>query len=874
MTFLRRILRTFHRGSHWKDLEEELQFHVSMREQRNLNEGMIPEEARRQARLKFGNPAVWMERVSEVDLMLLLRSISQDFHFGVRQLWRNPWFAITAVLTLALGIGLNTAIFSVVYAVLMKPLPWPGADRMVAIYEHVPKFGTMNDSWPDFLDWQSQNHVFSKMAALQPTEFHLNMAGQDQPVPGASVTNAFFELFGANVILGRTFASDESVPGSSPAAVVSYAFWQHFLDGDRNALGRTIVLDGQPATLVGVLSPEFRVPYGPYEAFLPLGVKANTSQLKSRANHPGLKVVAELMPAVSAAAARIEMATIMDQLGQAYPDSDKSESAVIMPLMDQFVGQARSILLMLIGASGLILVLACANLANICLARAASRQREYSVRASLGAGRWRMFRQALVENMPLALIGGATGIGLAALLIKPIVHLYPHQLFRLKESGLNVMVICFATGISVASWLAFGLIPALVVSGRKELYPSMRMLSSGNRRRFARPRVRSTLLALEIAVALVVTISTGLLLRSLEAVTHVDPGFRPDHLLVLEGIHAMKGSASLENAVFYRELLERLRQLPGVRDASAAMELPLRGAFWTSPYVPDGHAEAPDTQQPWTKINFAMPGYFQTVGMHLLNGRFLNTGDDRAFVVVINETMARSLGRNDVIGRQIYVQYAPHPMMQIVGVVADEKQFGLEQKNMPEVFIPAAQSPMAAMDVVLRTTSDPESMANPAVAVVHDFAKDQSPPRALTMEDLLGSGLGDRKFASLLFSLFDCLAVTLAIIGVAGVVSYTVQQRTREIGVRMALGAKKRDVVTMIVFGEGAMPALVGVVLGIAGAAGIAHVLTNQLYGVTSSDPVTFAAASALMLGATLLASFIPARRAAGVDPSVTLRCE
>lgn len=872
MNFWGRLLRTFHQGSHRKDLEEELQFHVSMREQRNLNEGMNPDEARRRARLQFGNPAVWMERVSEVDLMLLLRSILRDLRFGARQLWRNPAFTITAVLTLALGIGLNTAIFSVAYAVLLKPLPWPGADRMVAIYENVPKFGTMNDSWPDFLDWRSQNHVFSKMAVLQPAEFHLNMVGEDQPVPGASVTNEFFELFGAKFILGRTFTSGESVPGSAPAAVVSYGFWRHFLGGDRNALGRVIVIDGQAATLVGVLSPDFSVPYGPYEVFEPLGVKANTSQLTNRANRPGLKVIAELMPCVSAGAARIEMSSIMDRLGRAYPDSDKNETVVITPLMDQFVGHARSILVMLIGASGLILLLACANLANMCLARAASRYREFSVRASLGAGRGRMFRQALVENLPLALIGGTTGIGLAALLVKPIVHLYPHQLFRLKESGLNGMVVCFAAGIAVVSWLAFGIIPALVVSTRKDMYSSMR--TSSRARRTARPRVRSTLLAVEIAIALVVTISTGLLLRSLKAVTHVDTGFRPDHLLVLEGIHAMKGGASPENAVFYRALLERLRRLPGVKNASAAMELPLRGAFWTSPYVPDGHREAPNTQLPWTKINFAMPGYFQTVGMHLLNGRFLTKEDDTAFVVVINETMARSLGQNDVIGHQIYVNYAPHPSRQIVGVVADEKQFGLEEKNMPEVFIPAAQSPVAAMDIVLRTTSNPESMANSAIAAVHEFAKGQSPPRALTMEELLGSGLGDRRFVGLLFSLFDCLAVVLAIIGVTGVVSYTVQQRTREIGVRMALGAKRKDVVTMIVVGEGTIPATVGVVMGIAGAAGLGHLLASQLYGVTSTDPVTFAAASALMVCATLLASFIPATRAARIDPSVTLRCE
>ena len=871
MAWLRRIFRTFRREAHQQELEEELQFHLAMRVERNREQGVAPEEAQRNARLRFGNPAVLLERLNEIDVWLLPKSLYEDFRFGCRQLWRRPGFAITAICTLALGIGLNTAIFSVAFAVLLKPLPWPGADRLVAINERVPKFGTMNDSWPDYLDWKAQNHVFSEMAVLQPWEFHVTMAGMEQPISGASVDDSFFPLFGANLALGRTFTSTESTAGAAPSAIVSYAFWQHRLGGEAGALGRSIQVDGQSATVVGVLSPDFSIPYGAFQILLPLGIKANTSQLANRANRPGLKVVARLRPDISIAQARTEMNTIMDRLGRQYPDSNKDESAVITPLMDQFVGRAREIMLLLLGASGMILLLACANLANMCLARAAARQREFSLRASLGAGRWRLLRQALVEDLPIALLGGASGVGLAALMMKPAIRRYPHQLFRLQDAQLNLTVLLFAAGIALASWLAFAIVPALVVSHRKAVYSSIRTSGISS---LGGSRLRSSLLAFEIAIALVVTISTGLLLRSLESVAHIDPGFRPDHLLVLEGMHADGGGSVQANTMFYDRLLERLRQLPGVRKASAVMELPLRGAFWTSPYVPDGRPEPPNTQQPWTKINFATPGYFQTVGMRLLSGRFLDKADDSMFVVVINETMARSLAERDPIGRQIYVSYAPHPAMRIIGVVADSKQFGLEQNNIPEVFIPAAQSPVAGMDVVLRTANEPSSIAGAAAATAHDMAETQPAPRAITMEALLGSQLGDRKFVGFLFSLFDCLAVILAVIGVSGVISYTIQQRTREIGVRMALGAKKRDVVRMIVLNQGGRPAVVGTIVGLASAAGVTRLLSHQLYHVSPSDPATFASAAVVLVGATLVASFVPARKAAEIDPAVTLRCE
>jgi len=875
MRWFRRLFLTFRMKGHQREMEEEIRFHLAMREQRNLDEGIPGDEARRRARIRFGNPVVWMETMSEIDIHIHLRSAIEDLRFGFRQLVRNPIFAVTGVLTLALGIGINTTIFTVADSVLLKPLPWPGADRMVAIYERMPKFGVMNDSWPDYVDWRSQNSVFANMAALQPSSSTVNLRGEDQQVPSVAVTNSFFDVFGVSPILGRAFTSQEAIPGSGLTAVVSYAFWRQFLGAEPSAVGRSIEVDGQAATVVGVLPPGFSIPYGRFEIYLPFGVKTHNPEVADRANHPGLGVVALLRPGVTLAAARTNMAGIMKRLSRSYTQSNRGETVVLTPLRDQFVGGARNILFLLLSATGLVLILACANIANMSLARAAARRREFAVRLSLGASRSRLFRQALIENLPLALLGGASGIGLAALIVHPLVHFYPHRILGLEDARLNAVVFCFAAAVCVTSWLLFGIVPAFAASRRTDAYTSIRT-TAPDTHISGHTRLRSSLLVAEIAIALVVTVSTMLVLRSLLAVTRTNPGFRADHLLVLESIHAGSSRGQSAGTIeFFRELLSRLRHLPGVKSASAAMELPLRGVIWTSPYVPDGHPQPPNTQQPWTEINFVMPGYFQTMEMRRLGGRFFSEADSNsAPMAVINETMARSIGVANPVGGQLYVAYAPHATMQIIGVVSDEKQFGLDKHDMPEVYIPATQSPVPVMDIVLRTSSPPEFLANAARLTVHDFAKSRSAPRAVPMEMFLDSNLADRKFVSLLLGLFDVLAVTLALVGVAGVVGYMVEQRTHEIGIRMALGASRTHVMNMILLGQCAKFACLGVAVGIGCAFALTRLLASQLYGVQPSDPLTFVAASIGLMVVTLLASYFPARRATMVDPVVALRCE
>jgi putative ABC transport system permease protein len=874
MSWWQRIRNLGRRDKVDAEIAAELRAHLSMAEEEMIGQGMSEPEARRAARLKFGNPVAVQEKVSEADTLLLLRNAIEDLRFGLRQLWHSPVFTLTAVLTLALGIGANTAIFSVANAVLLQPLPWPGAGRMVAIHERLPRMGMMNDSWPDYVDWRAQNDVFEDMAVLQPGAFTLVQAESQVSLPGASVTNSFFSLFGATPILGRTFTTAESAPGGSPAAVVSWSCWQEYLGGDSSAVGRTVLLDGQAVTVVGVLPRGFTIPWGAYQIYQPIEVNAETQQMANRANHPGLQVIAKLRRGVTLQAAGVEMNSIMQRLGRAYPQADKDESVVMAPVLDQFVGEARDTLWLLLAATGMVLFLACANVANMALARSAARQREFAVRTSLGAGRGRLFRQALTENLPVAVLGGAGGFGLAALGAGPLVRMYPDRLYRLETAHLNGTVLAFAGCLILASWLLFGIVPAMAASRRRDPFASLRTAAAGGLP-VQHGRSLSVLLAAEIAIALVVTVTTGLLLRSLSAVAHVDPGFRADNLLALQGVHGEQPGTSAQNVEFYRTLLARLRHLPGVADASAGFSLPLQGAFWTSPYVPDGRPQAANTQQPWTEVNVVMPGYFQTVGIRLLRGRLLTDTDDAGStpVAVVNRAMARALSSGDATGRQIYVPYATHPALQIVGVVADVKQFGLDRGVMPEVYVPVSQSPLPSMDIVLRTSAKPEAIEHTAVMAVHDFDKNQPQPKAVSLSAFLDAGLGGRRFESLLLGLFDALALVLAVVGVSGVVSYTVEQRAHEIGVRMALGASRGRVLAMVLRGTLGRVGI-GLVLGIPAAIAAGRAFASQLFGIEPWDPAMLALATLLLALAALAAAAIPARRAASIDPMRALRSE
>lgn len=796
----------------------------------------------------------------------------RDIRYALRQAYRNPGFATIAVLTLALCIGANTAFFSLVDAVLLNPLPYPGASRMVYVWESLPrlKMKYMGVSWPDFFDWRNQNRVFDAMAAVGRHRITLTGMGAPVVMWAASVSRSFFELMGVRPSLGRTFTALECKPGGSRVAVVSHSFWQNYL----HAVGRLITLNGWPAMVIGVLPPGFKFPGLHFGVYLPLGLESNVPAMVVRADHP-LEVFAKLRPGVSLTQVQANMDTIMDRLGRQYPRWDRNERAILTPMRAFLTGGVRHQLILMLGAVACVLMLGCTNLASMLLGRATVRRHEFAVRAALGADWWHLVRQLLVESAILSALGGVAGLFVADLTITPFVRLYPHRdrAFGLNNAHRDPRVLLFTFVITAAATVLCGLAPA-VSAARTDPKAWLSGVAGGNTR--ATPRLRSALIVFEIAIALVLAIGTGLLLRTLVVIGNVNPGFRADHLLVLDVPETRLGANPQHSVAFFRSVLMGVNHLPGVISASGAMELPLGGPPWISPYVPFGQPSAGNTQEPWTAINPILPGYFRTMKTRLIAGRFFSDSAraDSTPVAIINQVLARRLApRGNAIGRRIYVRYCPHPVLQIVGVVADMKQFSLTRPDMPEVYVSEAQVPISSMTIVVRTSVDPQSIAHSAVAVIHQIDYERPVTHVTTMASVIASSTADRRFLASLLGLFGILGFVLAGVGIFGVTSYGVAQRTHEIGVRMALGAQERSIRWMVVR-QGISLALLGVAGGIVGAFVLTRFLSGFLYGVKPIDAFTFVAVSLLLTGVALLACYVPARRAAKVDPVVALRHE
>ncbi|HKT10264.1 MAG TPA: ABC transporter permease [Terriglobia bacterium] len=860
-----------------QDLDEELEFHLAMRQQKLVEEGMPAEEARYAARRALGNPTQTKEAARDLWSFPFIETLGQDLRYGLRQLRRNPGFTGVAVLTLALGIGATTTMFSVVNAVLLEPLPYPGAKKLVSIHESLPKAPFLNDSWPDYLDWQSQANSFEQMAAIQPRPFTLRGVGDPKAVMGAGVSGSFFPMLSASPLFGRTFAPSEEKPGGGLVVVLSHEFWQNAFGSDSHVLGRVVSLDNQAATIIGVLRSNFRypAPYAGPSLYFPIGVEANIPSMTSRANHPGINVIAKLRRDVPLKAARAQMDAVMDRLGREYPKSDRNEKAVLTPLVEQFVSGVRLQLLMLLGAVGLVLVLACANIANIALARSLKRWREFAVRTAIGAGHGRLVRQLITEGFLLSGLGGAGGILISLLATGPLTGMYPHPVFGLSQARVDWRVLLFALGICIISGIVFGLVPALEARGPNLTIWLKGGVAAGRARGGA--RLRAILVVGEVAISVIVVIGAGLFLRSLIAAMNVDPGFRPTHLLMVRVVppNMLGGMQRWQN--FVSEAVRRLDHLPGVKSTSTVMTPPLMGTFWTSPYTPSGHSAPPDTQEPWTAINEISAGYFRTLQTPLIEGRFFRDSDDATSlpVAIVNESLVRKVAPGEpAIGKRIFVRYAPHQLLQIVGVVKDIKQYSLTTEVMPEAFLPENQlGPGGPVAFMVRVSGDLQGITRSVSASLHGLNKEQPPPSAVPMASVLRSTTADREFIALLVALFGCLATSLAAVGVLGVMGYTVAERTHEIGIRMALGAQRHDVLRMIL-GQGLSLALIGVAAGIMAALGLTGVVSTLLYCVKSTDPLTYITVSLLMIAVALLACYIPARRAAKVDPIVALRYE
>ena len=802
----------------------------------------------------------------------------QDLRYGFRTLLRNPGFCAVAILALAMGIGPNTAIFTMVNAVLLKPLPVPEPNRVVMIWGTLLKsgFDQMPVSAADYLEWKKQAHSFDQMsAAFAIPEFGLNVSGAGDPerVSAALASKEFLPALGIKPIVGRNFLPEEDRPGGPPAVLISHALWQRRFHSDPAAIGRSLTVDGIPRTVVGVVPHELGEMVAA-DLWLPTAINPNNPE---RQNHQ-FGIVARLKPSVTVAESRAEMAVIARRLESAYPATNTGWGVTLFPMAEMFTGRIRPVLLILLGAVGLLLLIACANLANLLLARAATREKEIAIRGALGAGRLRLIRQLLTESLVLALAGGALGLILAAWGVRLLRSVVPDMFPMLQHMSVDVPVLAFTFGISILTGLLFGLVPAWR-SSHTDLNTTLKEAAGRSESAGGSHRIRSFLLAGEVALAVLLSVSAGLLLRSFVRVTEVNPGVRTANILTMNlSLPEVKYDTPQKRATFYKDLIERVDALPGVRSAGAVVFLPLRVSIlsfriWVNSFTIEGRPPVPQDKQPLADYRPATPGYFNTMGIALRQGRLFDQHDDldAKRVVLVNEAMVRKhfphenpLGQRIVMGKP----------MEIVGVVADAKLYGLDAPVEPAVYVPHAQhSGDSSMAVVVRTEGDPTVVAAAVRREILKLDPEQPISNVRSMEQVLSDSLMLRRVAMLLLTVFASLALTLATVGIYGLTAYSVSRRTHEIGLRVALGASQSQILRMVV-GRGLVTSLIGAAIGVAAAFELTRGLSGMLYGVTATDPLVFAGVPLLLIAVSVLASYVPARKATRIDPLVALRYE
>jgi putative ABC transport system permease protein len=801
----------------------------------------------------------------------------QDLRYGFRTLLRNPGFCAVAILALALGIGPNTAIFTMVNAVLLKPLPVPEPNRVVMIWGTLLKsgFDQMPVSAGDFLEWRKQARSFDQMsAAFAIPEYGLNISGAGDPerVPAALASKEFLPALGIKTIVGRNFLPEEDRPGGPPAVLIGNALWQRLFHSDPAAIGRTLTVDGIPRTIIGVVPHELGEMVAA-DLWLPTAINPINPE---RQNH-NYGVVARLKPGVTVAQARAEMMVIAGRLERAYPATNTGFGITLFPMAEMFTGRIRPVLLILLGAVGLLLLIACANLANLLLARAATREKEIAIRGALGAGRRRIVRQLLTESLMLAFAGGALGLVLAAWGVRLLRSVVPDMFPMLQQMRVDLSVLAFTFGISILTGLLFGLAPAWK-SSRTDLNTTLKEAAGRSESAGGSNRIRSFLLASEVALAVLLSVSAGLLVRSFARVTAVDPGVRTANILTMNlSLPEVRYDTPLQRATFFKSLIERLDALPGVRSAGAVMFLPLRVSMLSfrvgvSSFTIEGRPPVSQDQQPQADFRIATPGYFNTMGIAVRQGRLFDQRDDldSKRVALVNEAMVRKhFAHENPLGKRI-VMGKP---LEVVGVVADAKLYGLDAPVEPAIYVPHMQRPGDSMGVVVRTVGEPAAMASAVRREILKLDAEQPVSNVRSMETVLSDSLMLRRVSMLLIAVFAALALTLATVGIYGLTAYSVSRRTHEIGLRVALGASQSQILRLVV-GRGLVTSLAGASIGVAAAFELTRGLAGMLYGVGATDPLVFAGVPLLLVAVSVLASYVPARRATRIDPLVALRYE
>ena len=821
-----------------------------------------------------------------------MQTIWQDVRYATRMLLKHPGITFIVIVALALGIGANTAIFSVVNAVLLQPLPYEESDRLVFLTESTATVDEMSLAYPNFMDWRAQNHVFDKIGVYNRQSYNLTGAGEAERIITGQVSADLFSALRVNAQLGRVFTNEEDKPGATPVVVLSHALWQRRFGGQANIINQALTLNGKSYTVIGVMPQGYQFP-SRAEMWVPVGQLSGDATWRQRSNHMGLWAVARLKPGVSLASAQADMENIALNLERQYPDINAGSRVKIQPLIEVFVSEIRRALWVLFAAVAFVLLIACANIANLLLARASARQKEMAIRSAMGAGRWRIVRQLLTESVLLALVGGSFGLLLARWGIDLILYVSPDAIPRSKEISLNWRVMSFTIGVSCVTGVLFGLVPALQ-SGGVNVHKTLKETGRGVT---GRHWLRSSLVVVEVAMTLVLLIGAGLMLRSFYRLQNISPGFSYEHVTSFSvSLPAQKYATEAQRADFYKRLLDNSRALPGVEATAATSGLPLGNNGWQTSFAVDGRPLPPRDQIPSMSACLVTPDYFRAMNIPLKAGRYFVDSDNRSFLtgkdlskfnenektmaglnsIIIDEEFARRYWPNeDAVGKR--VKLGPQdklPIVTVVGVVGRVKMEGLRQEsNRVQGYFPYAQILGSDMTVIVKGSSDPNQMMAAVREQVREIDANQPIYSIRTLNEILAESVAPERLNLTLLGLFAGVALLLAIVGIYGVMSHAVTQRTHEIGIRMAVGAQPRDVFRLVI-GQGMMLALIGVAFGLVGAFGLTRLMTTMLFGIAPNDPATFASIALVLTLVALAACYLPGRRATKVDPLVALRYE
>ncbi len=815
-----------------------------------------------------------------------METVINDIRYAIRSLLKRPGFLALSVITLALGIGANTAIFSVVNATLLRPLPFKDPERVVMLWGFLPKMALTADQLPgssgNFVSLREQNHTLENLAAFRSWSWQLTGGGEPELLRGARVSADFFAAVGVSPALGRAFTPEEDLPNRAPVAIISHELWQRHFAGDKNAIGKTLTLTGQSVMVVGVMPRGFQFPGGANmipglqfalnnDIWMPLAL---TDEDRQRQGNLNLALIGRLKRGVSPQQAETELRAVQQNL----PLGTIGYTINLVPLHQQMVGKIRKLLIVLLATVAFVLLIACANIANLLLARATSRQKEIAIRAALGAGRLRIIRQLLSESLLLSLIGGLLGLLLAVWGNTLLVSLIPADVPRIHEVSVDSRILVFTLVISCVTGLVFGLAPALQAS-KLDLNESLKEGLRGTTSGLRHSRLRSLLVVSEVAMALVLLVSATLLIKSFVRLSDVKPGFNPANVLTMDiqipNLPPSRYAKKEEQTAFFQQLTDRVKALPGVEGASAVLSLPLTGAFESTDVILPGRESLSAAERPEADYTTVTPDYFVTMQIPLLKGRQFSSQDgrDTPGVIIVNDAFAQSVWPNEnPLGKRFTVGFEKEPR-EIIGVVGNIKQTTLDARTRPAMYMPHLQAPSPVMTILVRTTGDPLAIASSVREQLRAIDKDVPVTHIQTMAQVFSASVAQQRFSMLVVGLFSGLALILATVGIYGVMAYSVTQRSHEIGVRMALGARTSQVLKLILK-DGMALALLGVAIGLAAAFALTRLMTTLLFGVTPTDAATLIVVPLTILVVALVACYIPARRATKVDPLVALRYE